>query len=483
MSRENSSTLNKTELFGSLPPHLYPYRPINTLALKKSTPKTFDLSNDIFEKNEAEPPLDIGSSFKLIGNRNMNFNWRPKGQLIGTLHGHNTAVNEIHVSPDQMFFTTASEDGTIKIWDCSDFEDKVDDSSIEEYKTDGKLITMTMLNRSNSFAAAYSDNTIKIIRVDLKSSSNDSRPKDFKYQRVLLKSIDTEDGCIVKLDHIDSFSDSILFYGIDKGIVNSYDIRSNKSPFRFEIEIKYGYITSMIVDPNKNWVIISTLRGYIICWDLRNNIPLYYYQLEDSNPIFSLHSIAYDVDEDKIPILITIGNGRIIEFDIRVSKIERIISLNEHEDQINNIPRFIEDNSSQSVLKSIRKDLYQLSSPTYEVKKLFRAVMTTPIARNTIFTAGADKIIRCWDLNNPSKSYIVSNPTKHIKRLYSQTNVDGISIIQERVVGTNKRIQDDLSTNLPHTFHQDTILSLASIENPTRILLSSSKDGTVRVWK
>lgn len=483
MSRENSSTLNKTELFGSLPPYLYPFRPINSLSQKISTPKPFNVSYDVFENNETEPPLDIGSSFKLIGNRNINLNWRPKGQLIGTLHGHNAAVNEIHVSPDQMFFTTASEDGTIKIWDCSDFDDKVDDTSVEDYKTEGKLLTMTMLNKSNSFAVAYNDRTIKIIRVDLKSSSSEYRPKDFKYQRVLIKSIDTKDGDIVKLDHIDSFSDSILFYGIDKGIVNSYDLRSNSNPFKFDIELKYGYITSMIVDQKKNWIIISTLRGYIICWDLRHNIPLYHYQLEGSNPIFSLHSVAYDSNDDKSPILINIGNGRIIEFDKRMATIERILQLSDSEDQITSIPRFIEDDPSQSVLNKIRKDLYQLSSPTLEVKKLFRAVMTTPIARNTVFTAGADKIIRCWDLNNPSKSYLVSNPTKHIRRLYSETKSDDVSIIQENVVGTSKRIQEDFSQFSPYTFHQDTILSLASIENPTRILLSSSKDGTVRVWK
>jgi phosphoinositide-3-kinase regulatory subunit 4 len=44
-------------------------------------------------------------------------NWRPSGILIAHFHEHSSRINCIRVSADQSYFATASDDGTIKIWD------------------------------------------------------------------------------------------------------------------------------------------------------------------------------------------------------------------------------------------------------------------------------------------------------------------------------------------------------------------------------
>ncbi len=43
--------------------------------------------------------------------------WRPRGVLISHLHEHASSVNCLAVSQDDSFFASASDDGTVKIWD------------------------------------------------------------------------------------------------------------------------------------------------------------------------------------------------------------------------------------------------------------------------------------------------------------------------------------------------------------------------------
>jgi len=50
--------------------------------------------------------------------------WRPEGRMVGHLAEHKMAVNKIVVSPDQRYFATASDDGTVRFWDCARLEGK-----------------------------------------------------------------------------------------------------------------------------------------------------------------------------------------------------------------------------------------------------------------------------------------------------------------------------------------------------------------------
>uniref|UniRef100_A0A4W5JQI9 non-specific serine/threonine protein kinase n=1 Tax=Hucho hucho TaxID=62062 RepID=A0A4W5JQI9_9TELE len=50
--------------------------------------------------------------------------WHPKGLLVAHLHEHKSAVNRIRVSDEHSIFATASNDGTVKVWDSQKMEGK-----------------------------------------------------------------------------------------------------------------------------------------------------------------------------------------------------------------------------------------------------------------------------------------------------------------------------------------------------------------------
>lgn len=50
--------------------------------------------------------------------------WHPKGLLVAHLHEHKAAVNRIRVSDEHAIFATASNDGTVKVWDSQKMEGK-----------------------------------------------------------------------------------------------------------------------------------------------------------------------------------------------------------------------------------------------------------------------------------------------------------------------------------------------------------------------
>lgn len=50
--------------------------------------------------------------------------WHPKGLLVAHLHEHKAGVNRIRVSDEHSIFATASNDGTVKVWDSQKMEGK-----------------------------------------------------------------------------------------------------------------------------------------------------------------------------------------------------------------------------------------------------------------------------------------------------------------------------------------------------------------------
>lgn len=62
--------------------------------------------------------------FRLIPAVDVFSGWHPKGLLVAHLHEHKAAVNRIRVSDEHSIFATASNDGTVKVWDSQKMEGK-----------------------------------------------------------------------------------------------------------------------------------------------------------------------------------------------------------------------------------------------------------------------------------------------------------------------------------------------------------------------
>jgi len=163
-----------------------------------------------------------------------------------------------------------------------------------------------------------------------------------------------------------------------------------------------------------------------------------------------------------------------------------------------------------------------LTTPTPDVS--MRAIMgRISIQSNNsyVITGSTDKNIRFWDFNSPSRCYTVSGlqpgqprpaydaipvpdaslhtegmpsvqygarggattdgGSGHDTRLFVCYDAEVPSV--ESVVPSHLPMREQRGIQSPPTSHHDAVLDLKSVGLPTKMMLSSSRDGVVKVWR
>lgn len=80
---------------------------------------------------------------------------------------HSGPITSIVVSPDQIFFATGSEDGTVKIWDTIRLEKNFNSKSRQTYLQGGKIIKLIMMENSRCVISCSDNGTVWIFRVEV----------------------------------------------------------------------------------------------------------------------------------------------------------------------------------------------------------------------------------------------------------------------------------------------------------------------------
>eukprot|EP00879_Flechtneria_rotunda_P022840 GHRR01024135.1.p1 GENE.GHRR01024135.1~~GHRR01024135.1.p1 ORF type:complete len:413 (+),score=138.78 GHRR01024135.1:1164-2402(+) len=146
----------------------------------------------------------------------------------------------------------------------------------------------------------------------------------------------------------------------------------------------------------------------------------------------------------------------------------------------------------------------QINSPR---ARLAGVTALLPLPGGALLTGGADRCVRYWDGSWPERSYIVAGPVwpddtaimepntnklqvpSHVYR-YSKRLVSGVPVLEERCVGDGPRlVTPDSSPSLSRQLrmqdlvHSDTITQLLAVEGTSKLLVSASRDGCIKVWK
>eukprot|EP01133_Synstelium_polycarpum_P006411 gene6411-7437_t len=222
------------------------------------------------------PPMpDLGgySEYGVSGASGVLSSWRPAGILVSHFIEHRDAVNEIQVSNDNLFFATASNDGTVKIWDCLRMEKRVTNRARQTYTQEGRITSIAICDKSHTIASASDRGSIHIFRVEI---GGKQKNENIKYPGLsTVRNLLDCEGNIVAVDHYSTNSASIVTYATSKGGIHGWDLRSKADAFHLANEPSLGLIQSFLIDPARNWLVTCTSRGFVTCWDLRFNIPLY----------------------------------------------------------------------------------------------------------------------------------------------------------------------------------------------------------------
>lgn len=203
--------------------------------------------------------------------------------MVGHLQEHTAAVNSIAVAHDNKFFATASDDGSIRVWDCHKLEGKavtnksrmcikkpvrLHSRSVTDLVPQGRMRKATFCDRSHSVAAGSSDGSLYVFRIEHAN-------KAFKPEQHLSLDLQ-EDGCIVDLHQPQFGHSALLYYVTVRGRIHAWlvqwvmshcclhslfrDWRTNREAWCLDSLPAQGLTESILVDPSQSWLLAGTAR-------------------------------------------------------------------------------------------------------------------------------------------------------------------------------------------------------------------------------
>jgi len=118
-----------------------------------------------------------------------------------------------------------------------------------------------------------------------------------------------------------------------------------------------------------------------------------------------------------------------------------------------------------------------------------------------VITSGSDRVIRFWDLQEPTDSYRISSEELGSHHLRCSGHLENNTVVFEEILSSadvtekdqkklkeyKARMKDAFYKKTrgpvpPPTAHHDEILAMKPIEFPNKMLATSGRDGIVKIW-
>ncbi|KAI5606557.1 phosphoinositide 3-kinase regulatory subunit 4 isoform X1, partial [Silurus asotus] len=385
--------------------------------------------------------------------------WHPKGLLVAHLHEHKSAVNRIRVSDEHSIFATCSNDGTVKIWDSQKMEGKTTTTSKQESThPEGAIVVAGDFNHSNLKSvlpkfhynvsiSTSGDKTLDQVYANIPGAYT-AIPLPHLGQFLDLK----EDGCVVDMHHFNSGTQSVLAYATVNGSLVGWDMRSNTNAWTLRHDLRLGLITSFAVDMHQCWLCVGTSNGTMACWDMRFQLPISNHSHPARARIRRL--LMHPLYQSSV-ITAVQGNNEVSMWDMETGD---------------------------------RKFTLWASSPS---PHSVHGIYCSPADGNPLLlTAGSDMRIRFWDLAYPERSYIVAggaNDSLHCPSVfYNRKIIEGTEVVQEIHSKQKSGATEDAPRRGPESLpvgHHDIITDIATFQTTQGFIVTSSRDGIVKVWK
>lgn len=459
--------------------------------------------------------------------------WRPKeGALLMTLREHSAAVNRLVVSPDQSYFASASSDNTVRIWQTKQLDRMAFPKSSAVYtKHTTGVMDACAIENTHSIATCSKDGKVHVWRVDLAMGSNpkvadttavDNTGVGNSYTRFnvlgssVVKTMDPEEGSVLAIQHYNSEVASVLTYATQRGGVHGWDLRMPDQAFRFALRPELGYCTSMTIAPDRNWICAGTSKGFITLFDIRYNVVSQVWQHSAITPIHRLaccKAVRYNYSNGQtIPglpptegayLFVATANNEAAVWGIpeggECFKCFRSLSLDDSKAPVVPLPRLDPINLPRhpmapirSISDNIADGLGQSNTPS--VRAMIGRI--SPNNSSYLITAGSDRQIRFWDFRTPESCYTIAGlEAAQPKSIFVSRKVDdrpagklfvcysSSTPSADKILQSHLPVRESRGLTLPTVNYKDTILDLKDVDVPIKLLLSSSRDGEIKIWR
>ncbi|KAF4603205.1 Serine/threonine-protein kinase [Pleurotus pulmonarius] len=193
--------------------------------------------------------------------------------LIANLTSHSDAVTGFAVSSDHMFFVSASDDKTVKVWDTARLERNVTSKPRHTYgQHHARVKAVCILEGFHCFASAADDGSLHIVRVDITQTG--ALPKYNKLQVVREHRVDNVGEYITCMHQYNTETTSNLVYATTHSTVAILDLFTMKILQTMANPRHYGPITCLCIDRKRSWIIVGTSTGVLTLWDKRFGLLL-----------------------------------------------------------------------------------------------------------------------------------------------------------------------------------------------------------------
>lgn len=232
-------------------------------------------------------PVRRQSSSIKSGSRELDRPWRPEGTLVATFGEHTAPINRVLPSPDHAFFVTASDDGSVKVWDSLRLERNLASRSRQTHKhaEGAKVRCVTFVENTHAFVSGATDGSITVVKVEYRQSGDASR---YGRIHVLREYQLPEDEYAVCLDHFKADAQSVLIMATNKSRVLALDLRDMSELYTFDNPIHHGTPTGLCVDARHHFLVIGTTHGVLDFWDIRWKVRVRSWGLDGGTPIYCI---------------------------------------------------------------------------------------------------------------------------------------------------------------------------------------------------
>jgi len=405
--------------------------------------------------------------------------WQPRGILVANFEEHRRGVTSLAVAPDSSFFVSASDDGTVKLWSTASFESDISFRSKATFgPCRGKVLSCAL---SESFPGhMYSCNSEGLVQTwDLQAS-----------EKAPMACIETHAGAAFQVTPLNG----LLVYATQQGNVHAHDSRSGKEAWCMRGDPASGLLRSMALDPASGlWLVTGTHHGCFSVWDTRFQVEVHRWQHPSSRSIDGLAVVPSSAQAfGRGRVYAAAGTYEIGRWDVATGKCDHVFQVNPSRDgeDHSHLPSALLPEASISSLRSDYGQRSLLTTP--HLSPGFRAML--PFSDGTLLSGGTDCRIRLWDGSRPDQSYVVCGPGRHGERggkasraseatKYAPRTYNGVRILQElREPDDGIGSMAEEAVYKKHAAHRDCIRGLAIMQPGRRVLLSCSRDGSIKCW-
>ena len=442
-------------------------------------------------------------------------------------HGHVAPIVRLVVSQDQHFFATGSHDGKCRVWELEKAErsNGVMESSHtynghqESGKGSCRVNDLAMVEGGHSIVSGSSNGSVHVWRVDLVSSMKQSPASQYETREVSrvvgaseVRQVNPDEGEILAVNHFNTASASILAYATQKGNVHSWDMRSAREPFTLKLPNETGYITSMAMGSDRNWMVVGSSKGFLSLWDLRFQQTLKLWHHSRAAPINRLATSFVpppqswvgrgSSDADSRPFLFAAsGPNECAMFDLSTGACRECFRTVDYGSRLyraklDEMPKLEEIPISVSSRRNILLSRGITARLGDSVSASFRSVnaMVGSIGASDhsfLITGGSDCRIRFWDFAMPSKCYVSTGPDAAQPRpSFERIDFGATSRLMLCRQPPTPSLNEVESSKMPRKLlqgtkrvensHDDAITDLKVVKSG---VLSCSRDCTVKLWR